>query len=72
MNTEQLIFMMESIAGLARSEGQYCKFDPVLPSIDINGVYYFQEWQAEELLETVPEGISVEDYLLYVSQSWGE
>jgi hypothetical protein len=35
-------------------------------------VYYFQEWQAEELLETVPEGISVEDYLLYVSQSWGE
>lgn len=32
--------------------------------------YFFQDWEAENLLETVPDWIDEEDYLLAQAQNW--
>ena len=70
MNT--LTQQINQAAQAARNEGQYVKIDTSFPSIDINGEYSFQEWQVDELLELnpVPEGVDLQNWLLYIVQSW--
>ena len=65
-----LIEQIQSVAAAARAEGQYVTIDHVLPSIDINDEYHFQEHAATELLNDVPAEVSAEDWLLWQVQSW--
>jgi hypothetical protein len=65
-----LVEQIRLVAAMARKEGQYVKIDNVLPSIDINDTYHFQEHAAEELLADVPEEVTAEDWLLWHSQGW--
>lgn len=71
---EYLVKQIEEVAKEARYEGQSIDIDPVLPSVTIrrgeDDWYHFQEWQANDLLATVPPNVDAEDYLLYTAQSW--
>lgn len=66
--------LVENIADAERAAGTECKIDRTLPSIEISRegevVYYFQEYSALGLLETVPEGLRAEDFLLFSQSSW--
>ena len=57
-----------------RDGGGSIEIDMVLPSIAITmsdgEEYYFQEHEADELLATVPENISAEDFILASAQNW--
>lgn len=66
-----LIPKIQEIAAAARAEGQTVVIEYQLPSVSINnGEYYFQEHEAEELLDTVPVDLTAEDWILYCAQSW--
>lgn len=76
---EQLAMEMEMIAGEQREGGTRISIDRGLPAVSIedsfHGSYYFQEHEAEELLQQADRsaedlGIDAETYLLYVSASW--
>ena len=68
---DQFKDLVENIADAERAAGTVIKIDYTLPSIEISRegevVYWFQEHEAQELLETVPEGLNAEDFLLF---SW--
>lgn len=74
MTDQQLKDMISVIAQAEREAGTAIDYDPGLPYVAIirDGVtaYSFQEWQAQELLDIVPEDVSVEDYLLFYQSSW--
>lgn len=71
---DQFKDLVENIADAEREAGTVVKIDYTLPSIEISRegevVYYFQEHEASELLETVPAGLKVEDYFLFAQSSW--
>jgi hypothetical protein len=75
MNNTDLANEIANIAALCRAGGQYINIEHGLLSIDINGEYYFQGHEADELLAETPEwilnaGVSHEDYILYIAQNW--
>lgn len=71
---QQMLDMISVIADAERHAGTLVKIDYTLPSIEISrdgeSVYYFQEWQASELLDKVPDGFKAEDFILFSQSSW--
>lgn len=67
---EFLIEQIKQVAQAAKDEGQYVIIDPILPSIDINNEYHFQEHAAYKLLEDVSEDVTAEEWLLWQVQGW--
>jgi len=71
---DKLSDQLEARAGAEREAGGSIDIDPVLPSVHIKmssgNEYDFQEFEADELLATVPENIDPSDYLLAVAQNW--
>ena len=74
LTIDQLRIQYEQRAENERQAGGFCKIDLSLRWIDIKlsdgSEWHFQEWQADELLDTVPEFINAEDFLLATAQSW--
>jgi hypothetical protein len=71
---EQIVAQLEKRAAAEREAGGSIEIEPGLPSISITlsdgSEYFFQEWEADELLEKVPANITHEDYLLAIAQNW--
>lgn len=57
-----------------RDAGGSIEIDTMLPSISIklsDGTdYFFQEWEADELLNKIPGNVDKEDFLLAMAQNW--
>jgi len=57
-----------------RRSGSSIEIDYGLPSVDIRlsgGIeYYFQEHEAQQLLDSIPDEFSPEDFLLATAQGW--
>lgn len=74
MTHEELVTQITRIADAAREEGQYVEINDVLPTVLIyrgeDDEFFFQEHEAVDLLQTVPDYVNVEDYLLYIAQEW--
>lgn len=74
MIDQQLKDMIENIAEAERASGTRVVIDYGLPYVAIirdgDTVYSFQEWEAQELLDKVPEGISYKDYILFSQTNW--
>ncbi len=71
---DNLADQLEQRAEAEREGGGTIEIDPVLPSVSIRmssgEEYFFQEWEADELLAKVPENIDPSDYLLAIAQNW--
>ena len=74
MIDQQLKDMIENIAEAERAAGTRVDINYWIPHVavirDGDTVYSFQEWQAQELLDKVPEGISDKDYILFSQTDW--
>lgn len=61
-------------ANCERANNGYCWINFGLPEVEVGlsdgSIYHFQESEAQELLDEVPENISEDDYLLAISQGW--
>lgn len=60
-------------AEAARGQGDYCKIGrtPTTVSVCVDGnQYFFQENEAEALLEGIPAWANPEDYILWEAQGW--
>ncbi len=72
--SSRLIKQYKDRAKAERKAGGFCKVDERLPSVDVKmsdgSTYYFQEWEAEDLLDEVPPNIDAEDYILAQAQNW--
>lgn len=64
----------ESRAESEREAGGSVTIDNHLPTVTVNmsdgSEYFFQEHEASELLDEVPDNISPEDYILAIAQGW--
>jgi hypothetical protein len=64
----------ERRAEAERKHGGSVEINHRLPYVAVkmsNGdEYFFQEWEAEDLLDQVPDNISPEDYILAMAQGW--
>lgn len=71
---QQMKDIISVIAEAEREAGTRIDYDPGLPYVAIirdgETAYSFQESQAQQLLDTIPEDVSVEDYLLFVQTEW--
>lgn len=71
---DAIAYKMERRAEAERDAGGTIEIDPVLPSIAVKlsdgSEYFFQEWEADEILGKVPGGIEPEDYILAQAQNW--
>lgn len=69
-----LVKQYEERAEAEREAGGSIEINSGLPYIDITmsdgSVYTFQEHEADELLNEVPDNISAEDYILAQAQNW--
>lgn len=74
MTIEELKKQYRKLAASERAAGGSITIDRGLPYVAIrcsNGdEYYYQEWQADEVLATVPDWIDAETYLLAQSIDW--
>ena len=74
MTNEELKAQYEARANAERSGGGVCVIDNVLPTVFIctgsGDEYFFQEHEASDLIDSVPEWINAEDFLLATSQNW--
>ena len=80
MSEDELIKQYMERADAERAAGGEIEYNDLLPSISIKlstgEDYFFQEWQADELLDEVPDFIRggskplIEDYLLAMAQEW--
>ena len=73
MNAE-MIKQIEAAAEAERAAGGSVEIDPVLPTVAVTmsdgAEYFFQEWEASELLDQVPDEVAEEDYILWAAQGW--
>jgi hypothetical protein len=71
---EDLVAQYEERADAEREAGGSIDIDDMLPAITVKMSsgedYFFQEWQADDLLDRVPNNISPEDYILAMAQNW--
>lgn len=71
---EKLVNQYESLANSEREGGGKIKINYGLPTIRIqmsDGTdYFFQEHEATDLLDQVPDNISPEDFILAQAQNW--
>jgi len=69
-----LVKQYKDRAKAERKAGGYCKINNRLPSVAVKlsdgSEYFFQEWEAEDLLDEVPPNIDEEDYILAQAQNW--
>ena len=74
MTENELIEQYEERARNEREVGAEIEIDTGLPYISIkmsdDSEYAFQEHEAENLLNDVPDWINAEDYLLAIAQNW--
>lgn len=74
MDKATTIDQIQMTAHYAREEGWEVDIDTRFPTIDISfegeTEWYFQEHEAQRLLDEVPEDVSAEDYLLWSSAGW--
>jgi len=61
-------------AAAERDAGGSVEIDTMLPTISIklsDGTdYFFQEWEADEMLNKIPGNVDKEDFLLAMAQNW--
>ncbi len=71
---ERLVTQLEQRADAEKKAGGTIEINTRLPSVAITlsdgSEYFFQEWEADELLNDIPANIQPEDYLLAVAQNW--
>ena len=69
-----LVEQYEDRADAEREAGTTIEINSGLPYVAIeftNGdEYFFQDEEADELLDEVPDNINEEDYILAISQNW--
>lgn len=79
MDQNELIEQIEETAKFCRAEGQSVEINHSLPWVSVNrGVnewgdpdeYFFQGEEASELIDSVPEWINEDDFILWSSQGW--
>ena len=74
MTTPELIEQYEQRAEAAEEEGTRVEIDTSLPYIFVGfsdgAEYNFQEREAQELLDRVPDWIDAKTYILAISQEW--
>ena len=70
----KLLKQFEERAEAERNAGAEIDIDTGLPSISITmsdgSDYFFQEHEAQAILDEVPDNIHPEDYILAIAQSW--
>ena len=75
MDDEALAQQYEERADAARQAGWSIEIDDMMPTIAITAPdgeteWFFQEHEADRLLEEVPEWVNAEDYILAQSMEW--
>ena len=74
MNETELVKQYEERAQAERDAGGSISINHGLPYISITmsdfTEYFFQGEDAEELLDSTPEWINAEDYILAIAQNW--
>ena len=73
MDRETFVDQVEMTAECAREAGWVVSIDYGLPSVGItsdNEKWFFQEHEAQALLDEVPDDLRAEDYILWTVQSW--
>ena len=69
-----LINQYESLAQSEREAGGRVEINPMLPTISVycsdSSEYYFQEEEAQKLLDQVPLNIKASDFILAQSIHW--
>ena len=72
--TEAMAMDYERRAAAERAEGGSCRINYGLPTVAVTladgSTYFFQEHEASNLLDEVPDNISSEDYILALAQGW--
>jgi len=71
---DQLVRQYEERAAAERESGGSVEIETTLPSISVRlsdgSEYFFQEWEADEILEKIPTNIDPEDFILATAQNW--
>ncbi len=71
---DNLAKQYEKRAAAEREAGGSIEIDTGLPTVAItlsDGTdYFFQEWEADELLNKIPGNVDPEDFLLAMAQNW--
>lgn len=70
---EWLVTQYKEIAAAAEAEGGSVVIDNMLGTVAVtvgDDEYYFQHSSAADLLDSVPENIAPEDYILALAQNW--
>jgi hypothetical protein len=74
MTNEELNRQYAERAAAERAAGGSIEINEGIPYVAIKlsdgAEYFFQEWQADDLLATVPDWAHREDYLLAQAQNW--
>ena len=64
----------EKRAEYERRDGGYVNIDTRYSTIEVvlsdGSEYFFQDWEADDLLDEVPNNIDAEDYILAIAQGW--
>lgn len=64
----------EKRAEYERRHGGYVNIDTRYSTIEVvlsdGSEYFFQDWEADDLLDEVPDNIDAEDYILAIAQGW--
>ena len=70
----RMVKSYEKRANAERKGGGSIEIDTKLPSVAVtmsdSSEYFFQEHEASDLLNDVPDNISPEDYILAIAQNW--
>ena len=71
---ENMVQDYETRAECEREAGGSVEIDNVLPTVAVTmsdgAEYFFQEYEASQLLDSVPDNISPEDFILAIAQGW--
>ena len=74
MDRTQFVNQVQNIAHCARLAGMRVEINNLLPYVFVfiaaDQEYFFQEEEASDLLDEVPDYLNAEDYILWSAQGW--
>lgn len=72
--TPKTVKEIERFAKEAKKLGDTVEINHKMPTIFINlsngEEYFFQEWEAQELLDEVPDNVDPEEWFLWIAHGW--